>query len=113
VIFVAYGSPSRVVKSAVREARRQGLRVGALRLLTLWPFPDEIFQRQRGKKYLVVELNYDGQLVREVQRAADGEAHFLGRCGELPGVAELVEAARSLSAGRALTVSDRFAKEAW
>jgi 2-oxoglutarate ferredoxin oxidoreductase subunit alpha len=113
VIFVAYGSPSRVVKSAVREARRQGLKAGALRLRTLWPFPDEIFHRQRPVKWLSVELNYDGQLVREIQRAGGGGAHFLGRCGELPGVAELVEAARSLSAGRPLTVSDPFAKEAW
>nr|WP_255319565.1 hypothetical protein [Dendrosporobacter quercicolus] len=112
VIFVSYGSPSRVVKSAVRAAREQGLRVGAIRLISIWPFPDEVFDRTA--KYLSVELNYDGQLVREVQRAVpkDSEVHFLGRCGELPQVAELVEAARALIAGRALTAV-KWTREAW
>lgn len=112
VVFVSYGSPSRVVKSAVRAAREQGLRVGAIRLISIWPFPDEVFDRTA--KYLSVELNYDGQLVREVQRAVpkDSEVHFLGRCGELPQVAELVEAARALIAGQALTAV-KWTREAW
>lgn len=102
VILVSYGTPSRVVKSAVAAARAEGLRVGGLRLVSLWPFPDALFARKA--RYLAVELNWDGQLVREVQRAqAEGStAHFLGRCGELPKVGELVEAARALSRGERL-----------
>ncbi len=112
VILVAYGSPSRVVKSAVKAAREQGLKVGALRLISLWPFPDEAFHRPA--KYLSVELNYDGQLVREVQRAAPAgsEVHFLGRCGELPRVAELVDVARNLIDNRP-PASSQWQREAW
>lgn len=92
IIAVSFGSPSRVVKAAVRRARERGLRVGYLRLISLWPFPDELFHRPTT--YLSVELNYDGQLVREVQRATPGgsKVHFLGKCGELPTIEELLEA---------------------
>jgi 2-oxoglutarate ferredoxin oxidoreductase subunit alpha len=112
VIFVAYGSPSRVVKSAVQAAREQGLKVGGIRLVSIWPFPDEVFHR--SAKYLSVELNYDGQLVREVQRAVPkgSEVHFLGRCGELPKVLELVEAARTLINGQPLKAI-KWEREAW
>jgi 2-oxoglutarate ferredoxin oxidoreductase subunit alpha len=102
VILVSYGTPSRVVKSAVAAARAEGLRVGGLRLVSLWPFPDELFSRRA--RYLCVELNWDGQLVREVQRTIPpgATAHFFGRCGELPRAAELVEAAHALSRGERL-----------
>lgn len=112
VVFVAYGSPSRVVKSAVRAAREQGLKVGGIRLVSVWPFPDEAFGQ--SAKYLSVELNYDGQLVREVQRAVPkgSEVHFLGRCGELPAVGELVDAARTLIGNKPLT-GVKWDREAW
>ena len=91
LVVVSYGSPSRVVNTAVIKARQQGLKVGALRLINIWPFPDEHFTRKT--KYLTVELNWDGELVREVQRAApkDSEVHFLGTCGDLPTTPDLIE----------------------
>jgi 2-oxoglutarate ferredoxin oxidoreductase subunit alpha len=91
LVVVSYGTPSRVVNTAVERARNQGLKVGALRLINLWPFPDEHFSRRA--KYLAVELNWDGQLVREVQRAApkDAKVHFLGTCGDLPTIPDLLE----------------------
>ncbi|MDR1732447.1 MAG: 2-oxoacid:acceptor oxidoreductase subunit alpha [Synergistaceae bacterium] len=98
VVLVSYGSPSRVMASAVKKARSLGLKVGGIRLKSLWPFQDRLFARRAV--YLTVELNLDGQLVREVQRAAGGSAvHFIGRCGELPTAAELVEAVIGLSEG--------------
>ena len=102
LVLVSYGTPSRVVKSAVAAARERGLSVGGLRLVTLWPFPDELFRRRA--RYLTVELNWDGQLVREVERAAGAgsSVHFLGRCGELPAVTELVDAAATLLGGGSL-----------
>jgi len=102
LILVAYGTPARVMKSAVAAARARGLRVGGLRLVSLWPFPDALFSRPA--RYLTVELNWDGQLVREVRRAAGAGAkvHFLGRCGELPSVTEIVEAAELLLGGGTL-----------
>lgn len=112
VILVAYGSPSRVLKSAVKAARALGLKVGGIRLVAIWPFPDEIFHF--STKYLSVELNYDGQLVREIQRAVpkDSEVHFLGRCGELPHVAELIDLAQKLIKGEKLE-SIKWQREAW
>ena len=91
LIVVAYGSPSRTVKTAVKRARENGRKIGMIRPVSLWPFPDELFVRQAI--YLSVELLYDGQMVREIQRAAPkgSEVHFFGKCGELPTVAELNE----------------------
>jgi 2-oxoglutarate ferredoxin oxidoreductase subunit alpha len=90
LVVVSFGTPSRVVNTAVTKARSQGLKVGALRLINIWPFPDELFKART--KYLSVELNWDGQLVREVQRAVpkDSEVHFLGICGDLPTMQDLI-----------------------
>ena len=91
LVVVSYGTPSRLVNTAVEKARSEGLKVGALRLINLWPFPDEHFTQTT--KYLSVELNWDGQLVREIQRAVpkDSEVHFLGSCGDLPTISDLIE----------------------
>src|SRR5262249_3149215 len=90
VIAVAYGAAARTVKTGVLEARRQGIRAGFIRLITLWPFLDELFERDCH--YLVGELNYGGQLVREVMRAAPDKrkVHFMGKSAELHTVAEVV-----------------------
>jgi 2-oxoglutarate/2-oxoacid ferredoxin oxidoreductase subunit alpha len=89
VIAVAYGAAARTVKTAVLEARRKGVKAGFLRLITLWPFSDPLFSRDAS--YLVCELNYDGQLVREVMRAAPDKrkVHFMGKSAELHTVAEV------------------------
>ncbi len=70
---VSYGGTARTAYEAVREARADGIRVGFLRLKTIWPFADAAIGRlaDRVKKILVAELNY-GQLVGEVTRAAHG-----------------------------------------
>src|SRR5437879_497185 len=90
VIAVAYGANARTVKTGVLEARRRGVRAGFVRLITLWPFPDELFERDA--RYVVCELNYDGQLVREVMRSAPDKrkVHFMGKSAELHTVAEVV-----------------------
>ena len=90
VIAVAYGANARTVKTGVLEARRRGIRAGFVRLITLWPFLDELFARDR--RYVVCELNYDGQLVREVMRAAPDKTkvYFMGKSAELHTVAEVV-----------------------
>jgi len=111
VILVAYGSPSRVVQSAVAAARSQGIKVGGIRLISLWPFPDHLFVR--AASYLTVELNWDGQLVREVRRAAgNGNVHFWGRCGELPAVTELLAEIETIRSGET-PVRDSWRTEAW
>ncbi|MFZ0479898.1 MAG: 2-oxoacid:acceptor oxidoreductase subunit alpha [Terriglobales bacterium] len=75
VIVVSYGITSRVAQRAIDMARAQGLKVGKLRLITAWPFPDaKIYELAgRTKAFVVPELNL-GQMSREVQRAAQGRA---------------------------------------
>ena len=70
---VSYGGTARTAYEAVRTARAAGIRVGFLRLQTIWPFADAAVARlaARVKGILVAELNY-GQLVGEVTRAAHG-----------------------------------------
>jgi 2-oxoglutarate ferredoxin oxidoreductase subunit alpha len=110
IVLVSYGSPSRVTLRAARQARERGLSVGHIRLKSLWPFQDHLFRRKAT--YLVVELNTEGQLVREVQRASRGPVHFIGKCGELPNAQELAEALEDLCKGIA-PASRRWEREAW
>src|SRR5262245_38477339 len=90
VVAVAYGANARTVKTAVIEARRRGVPAGFVRPITLWPFLDELYAADRH--YVVCELNYDGQLVREVMRAAPNKnkVHFMGKSAELHTVAEVL-----------------------
>ena len=71
VVVVSYGITSRVAQRAIELARSNGLRVGKLRLITAWPFPDYKIAElaARVKAFVVPELNL-GQMVREVERAA-------------------------------------------
>jgi 2-oxoglutarate ferredoxin oxidoreductase subunit alpha len=75
VVVISYGITSRVAQRAIGVARERGLRVGKLRLITAWPFPDKKIRElaAKVKAFVVPELNL-GQMVREVQRAAEGQA---------------------------------------
>lgn len=75
IVMVSFGSPSRGVKSAVKELRNQGLKVGFLRPITLFPFPTKRLQElsKTVKKFVVVEINM-GQMVRDVRLAVNGAA---------------------------------------
>jgi 2-oxoglutarate ferredoxin oxidoreductase subunit alpha len=75
VVVISYGITSRVAQRAVELAREQGLRVGKLRLITCWPFPEKRIRElaTKTKAFVVPELNL-GQMVREVERAAGGRA---------------------------------------
>jgi 2-oxoglutarate/2-oxoacid ferredoxin oxidoreductase subunit alpha len=78
VVVVSYGITSRVAQRAIEMARQQGLRVGKLRLITVWPFPERRIQElaQKTRAFVVPELNL-GQMVREVECAAGGKARTL------------------------------------
>ena len=94
LIVVAYGVVSRIVYSAVDQAREEGLKVGLLRPITLWPFPSAPIAKlaATAQRFLAVELS-TGQMVEDVQLAVNGRApvHFYGRCGGMvPGGAELL-----------------------
>jgi len=75
VVLVTYGITSRVAVEAIEIARRKGIKVGLLRLIVVWPFPEQrIFELAgRGKALVVAEMNY-GQVFFEVDRSARGRA---------------------------------------
>jgi 2-oxoglutarate ferredoxin oxidoreductase subunit alpha len=75
VVVCAYGIAARVARHAVQMARSQGIRAGMLRLITVWPFPEDRIRQlaQEVKAFLVPEVNY-GQIVLEVERCACGKA---------------------------------------
>ena len=72
VIVVAYGATARIARSAIDEARKQGLKAGLLRPITLWPFPKKplaALAKQGGvKSFVVVEMSM-GQMIEDVELA--------------------------------------------
>ena len=102
IILVAYGTPSRIAQSAAEQLRAQGLKVGLLRPITVWPFPYErIRELAEGKArgFMAVEMS-QGQMVDDV-RLAVGErkpVSFYGRCGGVvPTVSEVRLAAEKFA----------------
>jgi len=75
---LAYGGTSRTAYEAVLLARQKGIKVGMIRLMTIWPFADKVIKELslKVKKILVPEMNY-GQLVLEVERASAGQAKVI------------------------------------
>jgi pyruvate/2-oxoacid:ferredoxin oxidoreductase alpha subunit len=84
VLLVGYGITSRVLRSVVDMVRKDGLRAGLFRPITLWPFPAEALRKaaRRAQMVLVVEMS-TGQMVEDVKLALDGrvEVEFYGRAG--------------------------------
>ncbi|MFQ6048120.1 MAG: 2-oxoacid:acceptor oxidoreductase subunit alpha [Phycisphaerae bacterium] len=78
VVVVTYGITSRVALRPIEQVRQKGLRVGHLRLRTIWPFPQRRIRELAGQvaALLVPELNL-GQIVLEVERAADGRCRVV------------------------------------
>ena len=100
IVLTAYGTVARIVKSAVNELRRQGIKAGCIRPVTLYPFPDEAFAACAAhgctKAFLSVELSL-GQMVEDVRLAVNGKkpVYFYGRTGgNVPDEGEIVEAAK-------------------
>ncbi len=75
VVVVTYGITSRTAIPAIEEARKAGFKVGHLRLVVVWPFPEKRIRQLAGniKSFVVPEINY-GQIVHEVERCAAGRA---------------------------------------
>ncbi len=101
VVFVAYGTPSRVAETAAENLRRQGIKAGVFRPITLWPFPyarlKEIAAGETAKVFLDVEMSL-GQMLDDVNLAVAERkpVRFYGRCGgSVPHVSEVEEAARN------------------
>jgi 2-oxoglutarate ferredoxin oxidoreductase subunit alpha len=79
VVVVSYGITARVARMGIELARQQGVKVGVLRLIVVWPFPERRIRELAGRirAFVVPEINL-GQMVREVERAAAGRAAAIG-----------------------------------
>jgi len=102
LVLVGYGTAARVAQSAVKRLRDEGLPVGLLRPITLWPFPEKPLAElaKRSRAFLVVEMNA-GQMLHDVRAAVNTEIpiKFMGRMGGVvPMPDEIEEQARTLLA---------------
>ena len=98
-VFVAFGSSARICKHAVEIARAEGIKVGVLRPITLFPFPTKKIQElaQRVKGFMSVEMSA-GQMVEDVRLAVNGSrpVGFYGRQGGIvPSAEEALESLKS------------------
>lgn len=82
LILVTYGSTSRPALRAMKEARELGLKVGWVKMRTLFPFPDRILEGlvKPGRKFMVPEMNI-GKIVNEVTRVTGAKAICLSKMG--------------------------------
>ena len=84
IIVTAYGTVARIVKNVIKMAEKEGIKVGLIRPITLWPFPTEAFEKYAKvpKAFLCVEMSA-GQMIEDVRLALNGQnkVHFHGRTG--------------------------------
>jgi pyruvate/2-oxoacid:ferredoxin oxidoreductase alpha subunit len=97
LILMGYGFVSRLLQSTIEVLRKQGKKVGMLRPISLFPFPNQRIQElaAQGKHFLCVELS-NGQMRDDVYLATFKKdiVHFYGRMGGMvPSVAEIVDVA--------------------
>jgi len=96
-LFVAYGSSARIAQKSIKLAREKGIKVGLLRIITLWPFATEIineFTEKGIKGLLSVEMSA-GQMVEDIKLAVNGRTkveHFGRLGGVIHSPEEVVEA---------------------
>jgi 2-oxoglutarate ferredoxin oxidoreductase subunit alpha len=100
IVVVAYGVAARIVRGAVNKAREEGIKVGWIRPITLWPFPTEQISRAAAefRIFLTVEMSL-GQMVEDVKLAVAGKAPvlFYGRPGGgVPTVEEILDKIKEL-----------------
>ncbi len=71
----AFGIAARVAKNAIDEARKQGIKVGLIRPITLWPFPEKQFAKaaEKVKQFISVELSM-GQMIEDIRLSVNGKA---------------------------------------
>lgn len=103
-VIAAYGTIARVAKTAIQTLRNEGIKVGLIRPITLWPFPVSSFEKaaETAKGFLSVEMSM-GQMVEDVRLAVNGKkpVEFFGRTGGIvPTPDEICDAIRKMKEGK-------------
>lgn len=82
ICIVAFGACARIARSAVNEARDEGIKAGLIRPITLWPYPYRAIEQCPAKAFLTVEMNM-GQMIEDVRLAVGNSVpvEFFGRTG--------------------------------
>ncbi len=84
VVVMAYGISSRVMQPAISRARKEGIKVGQIKMVTVWPFPEKRVRElaAKVKSLVMVEMNL-GQVFLEMDRCAAGKCrtHLVGHFG--------------------------------
>lgn len=99
-LIVAFGTVARICLKAIEDARAEGIKVGLLRPITLWPFPTKEVARlaEKVKAILTVELNA-GQMIEDVRLATEGRvpvSHYGRMGGIVPNPGEILDALKKL-----------------
>ncbi|MCH5184490.1 MAG: 3-methyl-2-oxobutanoate dehydrogenase subunit VorB [Oscillospiraceae bacterium] len=102
-IVCSYGTTSRVVQTAVEGLRAEGIKIGTIRPITLWPFPYEALNKaaDKARMFFSVEMSM-GQMVEDVRLAVNGKApvYFMGRTGGvIPTPSEVADGIKEIIGG--------------
>ncbi len=103
-VIASYGTTARIAKTAIAKLRAEGIKVGLIRPITLWPFPSKNFEEisKKVKGILSVEMSM-GQMVEDVRLAVNGKCpvDFFGRTGGVvPTPDEIVNALKKMKEGK-------------
>ena len=105
LIMVAYGTTARICKNVVKMAEAEGIKLGLIRPITLWPFPVEAFEKTINNTklgYISVEMSC-GQMIEDVRLSVEGRkpVHFYGRTGGMvPHPEDILNKVREVVGGR-------------
>ena len=103
VVIAAYGTTSRIARTAISQLEKEGYKVGLIRPITLWPYPYDEFDKisDKCKGILTVEMN-TGQMIDDVKIAVKGKypVYFHGRTGGMiPTPNEIIEKVKEIYGG--------------
>ena len=103
LVLVAYGISSRVCRSAVRQARKEGLKLGLIRPITVWPYPQKAFENVPAsvKAYVSVEMSISSQMGEDILIASKNNRPLYGylTSKDLPTVEGIIDYCREILAG--------------
>lgn len=103
-IIAAYGTIARVAKSAIAALRAEGIKVGLIRPITLWPFPEAAFKKAAAKVSGILDVEMSmGQMVEDVRLSINGACpvEFFGRTGGvIPTPGEICDALKKMKEGK-------------
>ena len=101
VLFVAYGTPSRITKAAIKLLEKEGIKAGLFRPITLWPFPSKQLKATASQESVKAVVDFElsmGQMIDDVKIALEGArpVTFVGKAGGVvPTPAEVASAAKA------------------